>query len=293
MTVDMCPFLIKEHDAKPCPACGIKKRGRKREHDDRDIIGECLEGIRQEIEASINSGKQEKIVPIELLKMKRVTATEEEPKLDIASKKKALEILGTLEELLISMDRTGDVQYELDIGDVLFNVGEYDKALERYKKLLKMEPENKRVWNNIGVAMVRQGRVKEALANYDKALELDPAFGSAWFNKGKALFKLGMKKKALDCFRKATKYSPENKSAWNNLGVTLRQLKRFKESIKCYDKAIKIHSEYPWAWHNKGVALMELKMYKEAMKCFDKALHIDPNYEPAKESKRDVMRKLM
>jgi tetratricopeptide (TPR) repeat protein len=292
MTIDVCPFITESQNMKPCPGCIIMaSEARIKGHE--AVISNCLKGIKEEIDAAINSGKQNIVVPIGLLKLKRITAFDEEPKLDILNKKRVLEVLYILEELLAPLGKTETVQYDLDIGDVLFNVGDYDKALKRYNELVKKQPENKRVWNNIGVTMVRQGLVKEALTYYDKALELDPTFGRAWFNKGKALFKLGMKKKALDCFRKATKYSPENKSAWNNLGVTLRQLKRFKESIKCYDKALKIHSEYPWAWHNKGVALMELKSYKDAMKCFDKALQIDPNYEPANESKRELMRKLM
>lgn len=269
----------------------LENKAEGMEHD--EIVNECLLGIREDIEATENTSKQRDILPLELYKLKRLTTVEEEPKLDITAKRNALKILGTLEKIDLQMGTTAQVQFSLYSGDVLFNLGKFEKALDRYIMASNTHPKDVRAWNNIGVTMVRLGRPKEALAYYDKALELDPAFGSAWFNKGKTLFKLDMKKKALYCFRKATKYSPGHKSAWNNLGVTLRQLKRFRESIKCYNKAIKIHSEYPWAWHNKGVALMELRRYKEAMQCFNKALRIDPLYEPAKESKRELMRKVM
>ena len=292
MTVDMCPLLSKEHDAKPCPGCRLRMSEVWVKKPD-EIAEECLSSISQETKATKNTPKQDKILLLELYKLKRLTACEEKPILDVSNQNRALKILGTIEKLPLKMSRADKVQFDLDAGGVLFNLGELEKALKRFTNLSETEGENKRVWNNMGVTMVHMGRTKEALAYYDRALELDPAYGSAWFNKGKALFKLGMKKKALGCFRKATKFSPENKSAWNNLGVTLRHMKKFRESIKCYEKAIKIHSEYPWAWHNKGVALMELKRYKEAMRCFDKALLIDPNYEPAKESKRDVMRRVM
>lgn len=292
MTLEPCSFLLKEGDAKPCPGCktiGSEAVGEGHEA----IMEDCLAGIKNEIRCAEKTQKLRKILPIELYKLKRLTTSEEEQKVDVVGKKNVLDILSFMEKLKPKMPNKEEVQFSLYVGDVLFNVGKFDEALKRYIYISKKEPKDERVWNNIGVTMVRQGKLKEALPYYEKALAIDPTFGSAWFNKGKALFKLGMKKKALSCFRKATKYSPENKSAWNNLGVTLRQLKKFKESIKCYDNAIKIHSEYPWAWHNKGVALMELKRYKDAMKCFDKALQIDPDYQPAKESKRDVMRKVM
>jgi tetratricopeptide (TPR) repeat protein len=281
MTVDMCPFLSYEQEAEPCPGCKLKvtkAQGRGFE----DIKEDCLLGIKEEIKAAKNAPKLKEILPLELFKIKRLTTSEEEQKTDVTLKKNALEILGLIERIKPQMKKKEEVQFSLYTGDVLFNVGQYEKALNHYFRASKKDTKDERVWNNIGVTMVRQGNLKEALPYYDKALALDPTFGSAWFNKGKALFKLGMKKKALGCFRKAVRYSPENKSAWNNLGVTLRQLKKFRESIKCYDKALKIHSEYPWAWHNKGVALMELK-----------SLQIDPDYEPAKESKRDVMRRVI
>jgi tetratricopeptide (TPR) repeat protein len=292
MTVDMCPFLSDEQEAEPCPGCKLKGNKAQRVGFE-DSKEECLSGIKEEIKAAKNTPKLKEILPLELYKLKRLTTSEEEQKTDVTLRKSALEILGLMQKIKPQMKRKEEALFSTYMGDVLFNVGQYEKALDRYLRASKKDPKDERVWNNIGVTLVRQGKLKEALPFYDKALALDPTFGSAYFNKGKALFKLGMKKKALGYFRKAVKYSPENKSAWNNLGVTLRQLKKFKDSIKCYDKALKIHSDYPWAWHNKGVALMELKRYKDAMECFEKALQIDPNYEPAKESKRDVMRRVI
>ena len=292
MTTDMCPFISQEHDREPCPECFVQKAAPKVYKQDK-VMKVCLANIREDIEEGLDKTAQVRKVFHALNKLRRLTVSEEEPIVDITQKKEILEILALVEDNRPSLDKSQELQLKMDIGDILFNIGDYKKALDGFIPLSKTDPSDKKVWNNMGVIMVRMGRDKEALQYYDKALELEPKYGSAWFNKGKALFRLGQKKKALECFRKATKFSPENKSAWNNLGVTLRQLKKFRESIKCYDKALKIHSKYPWAWHNKGVALMDPKRYKQAMHCFDRALQIDPKYEPAKESKKELMRKLM
>ncbi len=293
MTLDVCPLLFKDTDSEICLGCKIKETG-KSKREQRATINRCLDEIKNKVKAFEISPKKNEMILLELYKLKRVTTLEEEDQsLGIAIKKKAMETLNLIKRQKTQMSNEDEVLFSLDIGDVLFNLGLYRQALSQFDKISHSAPKEKRVYNNIGVSLVRQGKEKEALPYYDKALALDPKYGSAWFNKGKALFRMGKKKEALECFKKATRYSPENKSAWNNLGVTLRQLKRFKESIKCYDEAIKIHSDYPWAWHNKGVALMELKRYGDAMRCFDKALIIDPSYEPAKESKREVMRKVI
>ena len=292
MTADMCPFISEEHDKEPCPECIVQETALKVHKQDK-VMNKCLADIRQDIEDISDKPEQVRQMFQALGKLRRLTTSEEKPIVDITQKKEVLEILALVENNDISMDKSQELQLQMDTGDILFNIGDYKKALDGFLALSRTDPSNKKVWNNMGVIMVRMGRDKESLEYYDKALELEPTYGSAWFNKGKALFRLGQKKKALECFRKATKYSPENKSAWNNLGVTLRQLKKFRESIKCYDRALKIHSKYPWAWHNKGVALMDLKRYKQAMHCFDRALQIDPKYEPARESKKELMRKLM
>jgi tetratricopeptide (TPR) repeat protein len=295
MSVELCPYIEEDGIPDPCPGCGILPDQGK-EMDFQGTVKECILSIRDRIEQTIENDKLDrlgKVLLLELSKLKRITSWEEEIRMNVANQARAIGIVAQLEKLSIPFSREDEVAFRLDIGDVLYNSGEYNRALGRFLELSKSDPDNKNVWNNIAVALVRLGRSREALEHYDKALELDPKFGSAWFNKGKAFFTLGMTRKALECFREAVRQSPEHKSAWNNLGVILRQLKRYRESIECYDEAIKIHTMYPWAWHNKGVALMELKRYKEAMQCFERALQIDPDYEPAKKCKMEVMRKVM
>lgn len=293
MTIDMCPFVSKNYEKEPCPECELTIKWGKF-HGHEDIVNRCLAKISNDLKLLASFEDKKKILSLNLYKLKKVTAIEEDHPLDVLfAKKRSSVIFNIIKETYEPENKDEKEQLFLDLGDVLFNLGDYDDAKEYYISANKMKPDDKRTWNNMGVIMVRLGKLKEAISYYDKALELDPMFGSAWFNKGKALFKMGMEKAALECFKLATKYSPENKSAWNNLGVTLRHMRKFRESIKCYDQAIKIHSDYPWAWHNKGVALLELRRYKDAMKCFDKALRIDPDYEPAKARKREVLRYLL
>ncbi len=293
MTLDLCPFLTSEHLAEPCPGCKVKRsQGKEKTH--RFLLNSCLAEINNELMKAKGDPKQNEALLLEIYKLKRVTTLEDdEANLDERSKEKTREILNFMDLLTLKLSKKDKVQYHLDYGGVLFNMGEYGRAKKYFIQISRTNPEEKRAWNNIGVTLVREGREKEAFDYYDRALEMDSTYGSAWFNKGKALFKVGHEKKALECFRKATKHSPENQSAWNNLGVTLRHMGKFRESIKCYNKALKIHSAYHWAWHNKGVALMELKRFKDAMVCFEKALQINPDYRPAKEKRREVLRKFI
>jgi tetratricopeptide (TPR) repeat protein len=293
MTLDLCPYLTSESIAEPCLGCRVKSSLVKQKVH-KLLMNSCLSQISDNLKSVDSGPRRTDIILLEIYKLKRVTTLEDdEGQLNEPIKKKAKVLMVHFDSFKPKIKGEEKVQFDLDYGGVLFNLGQYKKAEGLFTKISKSHPKEKRAWNNIGVALVRNKREREAIRFYDRALALDPTYGSAWFNKGKALFKQGQEKKALECFEKATKYSPDNQSAWNNLGVTLRHMKKFKESIKCYERAIKIHPNYPWAWHNKGVVLMELKRYKQAMRCFDKALQIDPRYRPAMDSKREVLRKIM
>jgi tetratricopeptide (TPR) repeat protein len=55
-------------------------------------------------------------------------------------------------------------------------------AARTYARVLKLEPENKFAWYNLGVLAQEAGRTGDARAAYDRALKADPAFPPALFN---------------------------------------------------------------------------------------------------------------
>jgi Tfp pilus assembly protein PilF len=84
--------------------------------------------------------------------------------------------------------------------------GEYKGSAEAFLKALKIEPENTKIYNNLGIALCRLGK-------YDTALE---------------------------AFTKAG----DKASAYNNLGCFYLKEKKYEEAIAAFENAIEAKPSY-------------------------------------------------
>ena len=60
------------------------------------------------------------------------------------------------------------------LAELLLAQERYGEALDRYRVLAQIEPENATTHSQIGIALFKIGRAEEALASFDRALSLDP-----------------------------------------------------------------------------------------------------------------------
>ncbi len=64
----------------------------------------------------------------------------------------------------------------LDKGYKLFIQGDHQKALECFNKILEMDPDHVKAWNNKGMVLSELKNYDEALKCFDMALKLDPSY---------------------------------------------------------------------------------------------------------------------
>ena len=119
---------------------------------------------------------------------------------------------------------------------------EYGKYMEYIEKILSIDPNNAKVWNNKGLALNKLGRYKEAIECFDRTIEIDSDDYMPWNGKGLALNYLGRYKEAIECFDRSIEIDPDDNIGWYGKGLALLILGRYKEAAKCYDKAKEIHS---------------------------------------------------
>lgn len=65
---------------------------------------------------------------------------------------------------------------------VLCRLGEYERGIALYERLLAARDDNARVWLSYGHALKTAGRQAEAVAAYRRSLDLQPGFGEAWWS---------------------------------------------------------------------------------------------------------------
>ena len=97
-----------------------------------------------------------------------------------------------------------------DLAVTYRGMGEVDKAIAEYEKVLKISPRFPEALSNLGGQYFRKGDVKQAVAHFRRAIEVYPNFIQALSNLGAALNKLGHSKQALPHLKKALALDPSH-----------------------------------------------------------------------------------
>jgi tetratricopeptide (TPR) repeat protein len=189
--------------------------------------------------------------------------------------------LGEFEKALEAYDRISefhpkyaDACYRK--GTILLKLSRYKDAVKAYQIVLWRNPGSARAWNYKGFALDEQGKYEEALKAYDNATKIDPGYFEAWYNKGIVFDNLGRYPKALRAYQRALKISPKDADACYGMASILDELGRYERSLEAYDKVIELNAKHAGAWNNKGVTFDKLARYQQAREAFEVAIGIDP-----------------
>jgi tetratricopeptide (TPR) repeat protein len=97
----------------------------------------------------------------------------------------------------------------LDLGNLYFDTGKIENAIEAYSKYLSQNPNNPNVWTDLGVMYRRSGNPNEAISSFEKAIEIDPRHEQARFNKGIVQFyDMGNRDAAIETWQELVKINP-------------------------------------------------------------------------------------
>lgn len=84
----------------------------------------------------------------------------------------------------------------------------YDQAIEIYRKMLTLEPQDAGIYNELGLALHYNGKSDEAVAALNQATSLDPKMQRAWLSTGFVLKTLGREKQARAALEKTIALGP-------------------------------------------------------------------------------------
>ena len=154
-------------------------------------------------------------------------------------------------------------------------------AQNYYQKVLALDPNYVPALNNLGNILLELGEHQKAKECYEKAIEIDPNYANAHNNLGIIFYGFGEIQKAKDCYEKAIKINPNYANAHNNLGVIHQNLGENQKAKECYEKAIEINPNDVNALSNFGNFFQELIENQKAKDCFEKAIKINPNHVTA------------
>jgi tetratricopeptide (TPR) repeat protein len=116
--------------------------------------------------------------------------------------------------------------------------GRLEEAERLYRSILKKQPTNLDINNNLGVLLHNLRRLDEAEASYRKAIELKPDYVEAHSNLGVVLKDLNKFDEAEASYRKAIELKPDYEEALLNLDMLVRD-KNLLDHIFKTKKSIK------------------------------------------------------
>ena len=119
----------------------------------------------------------------------------------------------------------------------LISEGNFNEVVNKYKKIVEIEPNNYKAYNNLGNALKELGKLKEAATSYRQAIKIKSDYTKAHFNLGNILNDFGKFKEAIPSLLLALKINPNYSEAHNCLAISYKKLKKFEQAITHYKKA--------------------------------------------------------
>jgi tetratricopeptide (TPR) repeat protein len=114
----------------------------------------------------------------------------------------------------------------LELGNIYFDTGKFQDAIQAYSKYLSLNPNNPDVWTDLGVMYRRIGNPAEAVSSFDKAIELNPQHEQARFNKGIVQFyDMGNRDEAMKTWQELIAINP------NFITTSGQTIKEFLEKL--------------------------------------------------------------
>ena len=166
----------------------------------------------------------------------------------------------------------------LNVGTELQAEGRLDEAVEQYRQVLALTPDDALAHSNLGTALAAQGRLDEAVGHYERALALAPGDADAHSNLGNALLSLGRSDEGVASLRRALDVDPGSAEAHAALGIALHDGGDLDDAIVHLRRAIDLGVVTAELHNRLGIALGSAGRLDEAAAEFRRAVDREPGH---------------
>ncbi len=135
--------------------------------------------------------------------------------------------------------------------------GELKKAEAQYKELLKEDPMDSEVYNNLGAIYQELGDYDRAEVGFRKAVLIKPDYIKARNNLGVTLYKKGNLQGALREFQAILEVNPRDIHGLTNLGIVAKKIGDLFRAREAFRKVIEINPTHAEAHYNLAMVLEE------------------------------------
>ena len=190
------------------------------------------------------------------------------------------------------------IKSAFDRGNALLQQKSFEKALEKYNELLKIDSNYFQAWTNRGYALAGMQQYEEMQKSCSTATIIKPTAVYAWNCLGEALRNLKRPQEAIVAFNKAIALEPSDPILLINKSESLKAMGKEAESLAVTQEAIQvleqtesvkgkeaISGEFAVALTFLGNSYRQRKQYQKAFESYDRALQYSSDYFPARMGK--------
>jgi tetratricopeptide (TPR) repeat protein len=76
-------------------------------------------------------------------------------------------------------------------------MGRYDEAIESYRQVIRIQPNDAEAYYNMGIACRGLGNINEAIESFKQAIRIKPSYIEAHYNLGVAYMEMGKRDSSL------------------------------------------------------------------------------------------------
>ena len=185
-----------------------------------------------------------------------------------------------------------DMPWFYNQGVVLENQGQIDAALDNFRKVVEMAPNNETALLNIGKALTKHGKAEEAVPILRQVCDLAPNNPETHVSLGTALLDVGDLEEAIKQLKKGIALKPNYPNAYNSLGAALARSGKLIPAVNAFQTAVSQNPDHAAAHNNLGSVLAQQGKWNDAAIAHRKALRINPAYANAAENLAAAFMKL-
>ncbi len=170
-------------------------------------------------------------------------------------------------EKVLAIDIDNPICY-YGLGTIYDNLNLYDEAIGYYKEAIRID--EKYVEAHFFLANIYD-EIKEmslAIYHYQKVIEYNPDHFYGYLNLGSIYESMNQNETALSLFKIAESINEDNHLLYFNFGVVYRKLNQIDLSIDSYYRSLEISKKYPFTFLNLAI------IYKDDLKDLNKAIEV-------------------
>lgn len=160
------------------------------------------------------------------------------------------------------------------LGSSYLTKGDSPRAIKELLVAQELDPRNKYVQNNLGLAYYMRQKLDKAIFHIRRSLQIDPKFSEGRNNLGRILVDVGQFDEAIENLSIVINdlTYPDPDKALGNIGLAYFKKGLYQKAKKNLYEAIKINRESCFAYTYYGRTLHELNNFSNARDAFERAI---------------------